>query len=426
MKMGKYLLLSTTVLGLINPLVTFADDNGASNQHNTVNNDKNINRKDKTQANDDKNQANDAKTLNSGDASFPTSGQSGTVTWNIDSNGILNMSGGVLGEGFDVHETVGLSQVEILDTIKEIKINGPLETTGSANNLFGDLQQLTKIEGLENLRTDNITDMTDMFSRDFELIDLNLSNFDTSNVVSMRTMFGGDLYLRNLDVSSFNTSKVTNMKQMFTSLRLLKKLDLSNFDTSNVTNMDYMFSDSDLLTDLDVSSFNTSNVKSMKNMFGQDYSLTNLDISSFDTTNTTNMTYFLSETPIHRLVLGKKTQLKGNDIELNNPDNNENYTGKWQTVGTGEDDNPNGDFVGLSNDIYARSTTNVSDTYVWQPRKVKSADVTVKYVDENGKQIENDAILTGNVGDAYKADEKNIPGYIFAEAKDGNESGKFT
>lgn len=65
------------------------------------------------------------------------------------------------------------------------------------------------------------------------------------------------------------------------------------------------------------------------------------------------------------------------------------------------------------------------DNYVYNNASQKGADVTVKYVDENGKKIAPSEIKSGNIGDNYITEEKNISGYNFKEIK-GNAHGKFT
>ena len=47
--------------------------------------------------------------------------------------------------------------------------------------------------------------------------------------------------IKKIDVSNFNTENVENMSHMFSECRMLKKLDLSNWNTKNVTNLSCMF-----------------------------------------------------------------------------------------------------------------------------------------------------------------------------------------
>ena len=154
---------------------------------------------------------------------------------------------------------------------------------------FADCENLTTIEGIENLKTDNVTDMGNMFSYCESLTSLDLSSFNTAKVTNMSEMFYGCSSLTSLDLSGFNTEKVTDMSYMFQDCGSLKSLDLSNFNTANVTYMSKMFHDCSSLTSLDLSNFNTANVTNMWNMFSGCSSLTSLDLSGFNTANVTNM-----------------------------------------------------------------------------------------------------------------------------------------
>ena len=64
-------------------------------------------------------------------------------------------------------------------------------------------------------------------------------------------------------------------------------------------------------------------------------------------------------------------------------------------------------------------------TYVYTKDPVAGANVTAKYVDENGKTISDDVVKNGNVGDSYTTEQKAIPGYTFKEIQ-GSASGQFT
>ncbi|WEA55297.1 MucBP domain-containing protein [Lactococcus lactis] len=51
--------------------------------------------------------------------------------------------------------------------------------------------------------------------------------------------------------------------------------------------------------------------------------------------------------------------------------------------------------------------------------------VIVKYIDVNGNVIAENEDYTGNIGDDYTSEQKNIPGYTFKEVR-GNPAGQFT
>lgn len=150
-------------------------------------------------------------------------------------------------------------------------------------------ENLITITNFNNLKTGNVTDMTNMFSGCTSLTSLDLSTFDTSNVTNMNNMFNDCTHLTDLNLSGFKTDKVTNMGSMFCDCTRLPSLDVSGFNTGNVTTMDYMFIGCSHLTSLDLSNFDTSNVTNMSFMFHGCSSLTSLNLSGFKTDNVTNM-----------------------------------------------------------------------------------------------------------------------------------------
>ena len=83
---------------------------------------------------------------------------------------------------------------------------------------------MTTIEGLENLNTINVTDMSDMFRWCTELTSLDLSQFYTGSVTTMNNMFASCGELESLDLLSFDISKVENTRDMFSSCSKLKSI----------------------------------------------------------------------------------------------------------------------------------------------------------------------------------------------------------
>lgn len=154
---------------------------------------------------------------------------------------------------------------------------------------FYTFTKLTTIEGIHNLNTSNVTNMSHMFFSCKSLTSLDLSHFNTGNVTDISRMFTNCRSLTSLDLSHFDTHNVTNMYSMFHDCNGLTNLDLSNFDTQNVTDMRYMFFRCSSLKSLDLSSFNTRNVRDLNSMFYGCSGLKSLDISHFETGNVTNM-----------------------------------------------------------------------------------------------------------------------------------------
>ena len=93
---------------------------------------------------------------------------------------------------------------------------------------FGNCFYLTEIEGIENLNTQNVTDMRDMFTCCYALTSLDVSNFNTQNVEDMTDMFLGCEKLSLLDLSNFNTERVKDMSSMFSGCSTLQTIFASD------------------------------------------------------------------------------------------------------------------------------------------------------------------------------------------------------
>ena len=167
------------------------------------------------------------------------------------------------------------AQREVITTVvfdKSVKEARPQSTA----QWFSNFHNLTSIEHLDYLNTEEVTDMYSMFNSCSSLTSLDLSSFDTYNVTDMSSMFGNCSSLTSLDLSSFDTYNVTDMSYMFGGCSSLASLDVSNLNTTNVTNMSSMFSDCTSLVELDLSNFYTIQVTDMSYMFFGDGALTTI------------------------------------------------------------------------------------------------------------------------------------------------------
>lgn len=133
---------------------------------------------------------------------------------------------------------------------------------------FQNFFKLTSITGIEYLKTDNVTDMSDMFWGCSKLESIDVSGFNTTKVTDMSSMFGTCSSLKSLDVTNFKTDNVKNMRTMFYVCSSLTSLNVSNFDTGNVTNMIEMFRSCSALTTITVGSgWKTEAVTGSSSMF---------------------------------------------------------------------------------------------------------------------------------------------------------------
>ena len=144
---------------------------------------------------------------------------------------------------------------------------------------FDRCSDLTEIEGIANLNTEEVTNMGSMFAGCNDLTPLDVSNFNTQNVENMSDMFVSCMALKSLNVSNFDTQKVKDMSNMFYNCYRLTSLDVSNFNTQKVENMSYMFSNFNSLTSLDLSNFDTKEVTNMSSMFWNSSALKTIYVS---------------------------------------------------------------------------------------------------------------------------------------------------
>lgn len=167
------------------------------------------------------------------------------------------------------------------------------ETHSTCSNWFNGCTNLASIEGIENLNTSNVKNMSEMFGQCSNLETLDLSHFNTEKVENMSNMFNGCTKLHDLNISSFNTEKVKYMNEMFDGCSSLKTLDLSHFNTENVlyTGLNYMFNGCSSLSSLDVSNFTTDKPRmQLDGLFKGCSSLQTLDLSSFSTGGASSVT----------------------------------------------------------------------------------------------------------------------------------------
>ena len=174
----------------------------------------------------------------------------------------------------DMCRLLGINSTAIKSVVfdKSFKTYAPT----SLKRFFWGLTKLETIKDLKYLNTEQVTNMSYMFSYCSALTSLDLSNFNTAKVRDMSYMFYRCSALSSLDLSNFNTAIVTNMSYMFFNCANLSSLDLSNFNTAIVSDMSLMFGSCSTLSSLDLSNFNTEQVRDMSYMFSHCSALTTI------------------------------------------------------------------------------------------------------------------------------------------------------
>ena len=229
--------------------------------------------------------------------SLPVNAQGtvGYAQYNVDSKTLTFKGGGsVPDDAFALNKVGGAPEwsgnSDCTQVVFDVSFKNVRPT--SCFRWFYSFSNLTTIKGIENLNTEEVADMSEMFNNCSRLENLDLSSFNTAKVTNMTGMFDGCWGLTSLNLSSFNTAEVKNMSSMFSRCEGLTSLDLSSFNTAKVTNMGDMFWGCKKLTYLDLSSFNTAEVTDMGNMFNGCQDLTTIYASDGFTIG--NVTYGLN------------------------------------------------------------------------------------------------------------------------------------
>lgn len=120
----------------------------------------------------------------------------------------------------------------------------------STRSWFYEFENLTSIEGMENLNTSKVTNMNFMFWKNSKLKSLDVTKLNTSKVTTMKEMFYGCSGLTELDVTHFDTRQVTDMSRLFYDCSSLTSLDISKFSLASATTLKSMFSGCSRLTSI--------------------------------------------------------------------------------------------------------------------------------------------------------------------------------
>lgn len=173
-------------------------------------------------------------------------------------------------------------------------VSGTIDTYAKSVMALGDVSFRTAIDivnksdaknvDLTMISPKNETSLADLFRRNTNLTNINVSSWDTSSITSLSFAFASMNNLERVDFAEWDVSNVTNFFAMFDGSKNVNTFDVSKWNTSSATNMGWMFNGNHSKY-LDVSNFDTSKVTNMYAMFSGTILLTRLDISNFDTSN---------------------------------------------------------------------------------------------------------------------------------------------
>lgn len=179
-------------------------------------------------------------------------GTFGTSQWRLSNDRVLHIGAGELGTSHATStNSDGISQpvsnwIGFRANISTIDIEDGVVAPIDVSYLFDHLNQLTTINGLENLDTSKTQIFDYMFAENNRLSDLKTEALDTSAATSLVGLFSKDVKLASLDLSTWDVSKVTNFSDMFSNTGLTS-LDLTNWVTTSGTTYSGMLSKADRL-----------------------------------------------------------------------------------------------------------------------------------------------------------------------------------
>ena len=215
------------------------------------------------------------KMAHTGEGGYLTAATNSWVRWDAPTGTLSFHRSGTKPEGDNILD-LGYGNSPIWNThaaeIKKVVFKAGFrdETHTTCSNWFNGCTNLTSIEGIENLNTSNVWNMSGMFAQCSSLETLDLSHFNTENVTTMAQMFYGCTKLHGLNISSFNTSNVRwyGLNYMFNGCSSLSSLDVSNFTIDKPKmQLDGLFQGCSSLQTLDLGKFDTGMANSVNNMF---------------------------------------------------------------------------------------------------------------------------------------------------------------
>lgn len=173
----------------------------------------------------------------------------------------------------------------------------------SVARMFSRCENLVSAAGAESWDVSNLQYGHNLFSGDKNLVDISaLSNWNTARLVSMSSMFSGCSSLQSCAaLKNWDTSNVEQMKSLFSGCTSLTDVSgLTNFNTGKVVTMTWMFYDCTSLEDISaLSNWDTSSNKTLALIFENCSKLSDITpLENWNTAAVTTMTSAFDNTAI--------------------------------------------------------------------------------------------------------------------------------
>ncbi|WP_125584748.1 BspA family leucine-rich repeat surface protein, partial [Lacticaseibacillus jixianensis] len=147
----------------------------------------------------------------------------GTVPWRFE-EGVLYLEGG---EGAETD--LWSPWRHFSDAVSKVVVEGKINAPQDISYLFEDFTSATSYEGLENIDTSRVENMSGVFYNNSKLSSVDLADWDVSHVKSMGQMFDGS-GLVSLDLSQWAPNPKVDVTLAFGSMSNLRELNLSSFN----------------------------------------------------------------------------------------------------------------------------------------------------------------------------------------------------
>jgi len=160
--------------------------------------------------------------------------------------------------------------------------NFNLENLHNGRNMFTSCFKLKEIKFKDNIKTNNLEEMTGIFSHCESLDHINTKIFNIKNVKNLNYIFENCNSLKEIDLSHFETQNIEEAVGTFKNCKNLESLDVSNFDISKIKKITQIFYGCTNLKTLNIPPMNTNELFYTKEAFYDCQSLTSLDLSSLN------------------------------------------------------------------------------------------------------------------------------------------------
>ena len=223
---------------------------------------------------------------------------------------------------------------QFCDWSKFIKINISNFSLGNCTSLYYAFAECTELKEitLGNLNTEKVENFEKMFAGpnsyqgmdSNKLTTLDISELKFNSATNIKALFSNCKHIENIKgLENIKTDKIKDMSNMFYMCKNLKEVDINSWNVNNVNKFLNMFAYCNTLSKIDISSWNINSASKIGGMFSYAESLETIYCNS--TINDSDTVFG----KCYKLVGGKGTKFNSSHIsgEYARPDGGENNPG---------------------------------------------------------------------------------------------------